>query len=714
VNVELEERNPRGGKAVGFDLDEATLRSLREALPGWKIEALNGATAVSLTHDWNPTEVDFLVVQSRAEVAETLRLCRYLVLCRDLSEAAGLHVRRQTQPLRAKAPLLVLVPPGQESLMRGAFEAGADSCLVLPVRAKEVAHLLSRARPGVPPRRRHSRKLDRARLRAGGAMTTVGGGSVILAARNGLPEMGKLRGIESNSAGADEAPAPSSRPGAGLEPRAPSPIPWHRAQQVLLEMTVHLRRAAENAGPEQAALCFLVEQLPATLEALRQAHEEQVGQVAESNALLRKQLAEIAQAKQRLAAEHAVARVLGESTRLTDAAPTILQGISQSLGWDVGVLWTLDRDAAVLRCVDVWHAPQVAIPAFEQACRQHPCLPGIGLPGRVWASEGTVWIPDVTADTNSALAPLAAGEGLHTAVGFPIRNAEFLGVMAFFSMEIRQADEELLRMMTSVSSQVGQFIERMKAEKALSLQEAQLSVARKIQQGLVAQAPPTLAGFDVAGTSHCAIETGGDYFDFFPLSDSGQGIVIADASGHGLGPALVITATRAYLRALALTEGDIGRVLTLVNGRLAEDVGDDYFVTLILARLDPATRRLFYTSAGHPRGCVFDSSGSVKALLESTAPPLGIFPDGAFPVAAPVTLQPGDLVLLLTDGVLEARAPDDTLFGFQRAIDVVRVYRSDTAARIVDNLYHAVRAFSHNSPQVDDITAVVIKVREAS
>jgi serine phosphatase RsbU (regulator of sigma subunit) len=409
-----------------------------------------------------------------------------------------------------------------------------------------------------------------------------------------------------------------------------------------------------------------------------------------------------------------VARTLAESTGLSDAAAKILQSICQGLGWDVGVLWAVDREAGVLRCVEVWHAPMVEIPAFERVSRQRTFSPGIGLPGHVWTSDSPVWIADVTQDANFPRASVAAQEGLHAAVGFPIRHAEFLGVMEFFSLEIRQPDTELLQMMTSIGSHIGQFMERMKAEADLLLKEGELRMAKTIQQGLVAKAPPRLVGFDIAGVSHCAVETGGDYFDFFPLLDSCQGIVIGDASGHGLGPALLITETRAYLRAFALTSEDIGRTVALVNRRLVEDIGDDSFVTLFFARLDPRTRSFIYTSAGHPSGCVWGPSDSVKALLESTGPPLGIFPEGNFPIGPAITLQPGDLVLLLTDGVVEARAPDDTVFGFQRAIDIVRAYRRDTAAQIVDNLYHAVRAFSQNHPQEDDITAVVVKVREVS
>ncbi len=156
-------------KAVAFDLDAASLISLREALPEWEIEVLIGATATSLTHDWNAGEADLLVVKACEDVAETLALCRFLVSCgvfsadsrQGVAVTLRLHGSRQNQAQRTSAPLLVLVPSGQEPLVRSALNAGADSCLVLPVRAKEVASML------VPVRQdnrldRHTLNLDRA------------------------------------------------------------------------------------------------------------------------------------------------------------------------------------------------------------------------------------------------------------------------------------------------------------------------------------------------------------------------------------------------------------------------------------------------------------------------------------------------------------------------------------------------------------------------
>jgi serine phosphatase RsbU (regulator of sigma subunit) len=516
------------------------------------------------------------------------------------------------------------------------------------------------------------------------------------------------------------------QPAAVPDLATPDPSPWQRVERLIREIGGHFLRVPEDVrdGEGGAArrlldLQLLLEQLPTTLKALRQTHDGQhelvaarTAELSEANAELRKEIADSAQAKRRLGTEHTVARILAESSGLPNVAAMILQSICQSLGWVVGAFWAIDPNAQVLRCIDVWHAPMVDITEFERTSRQHACAPGIGLPGRIWASGSPVWLSDVTQEAFLPRAPVAAREGLRAAVGFPIHSTEFLGVMEFFSQEIRRPDKELLQMMTSIGRHIGQFIERLTAEEGLFQKETELLIAKKIQQRLVAKAAPALNGFDIAGASHSAAETGGDYFEFFPLLDSCQGIVIADACGHGLGPALLVTETRAYLRAFAMTSEDIGRTLALVNDRLVEDTGGDSFVTLFLARLDPRTYSLLYSSAGNPKGCILDHSGSVKAFLQSTGPPLGIIPDCKFPIGSTIVLEPGDLVLLFTDGVIEARAPDNTVFGSQRASDIVRVYRGDTSAQIVYNLYHAVRVFSHNRPQADDITVVVIKVRK--
>jgi serine phosphatase RsbU (regulator of sigma subunit) len=220
-------------------------------------------------------------------------------------------------------------------------------------------------------------------------------------------------------------------------------------------------------------------------------------------------------------------------------------------------------------------------------------------------------------------------------------------------------------------------------------------------------------GIEVGGASYPAEAIGGDYYDFIPLLDGTLGVAIGDVSGHGVGPALLMAETRALLRAFAQTQTDVSAILALVNRVLMADIEGDRFITLILAKLDPRTHTLVYASAGHQTGYVLTADGAVRHALASTGYPLGIFKDAEFPASEAIPLQPGDMLMLLTDGIVEARAPDGTVFGRQRPVDIARVYRQATAGQIVENLYHAVRAFSQNLPQYDDITAAVIKVHRS-
>ncbi|MEK6289197.1 MAG: PAS domain S-box protein [Acidobacteriota bacterium] len=180
-------------------------------------------------------------------------------------------------------------------------------------------------------------------------------------------------------------------------------------------------------------------------------------------------------AERRLAVQYAASRILAESTTFREAAPKILQDICESLGWGTGALWIVDRGANVLRYVEGWEAPSVNVEEFRSISRQTVFQPGVGLPGRVWASGQPHWIADVTTDDNFPRWPIAAKEGLHAALGFPIvLRGEVLGVMEFFSQWIQKPDKDLLEMMSSIGSQIGQFAERKQAEKELRESEAQL------------------------------------------------------------------------------------------------------------------------------------------------------------------------------------------------------------------------------------------------
>jgi PAS domain S-box-containing protein len=257
---------------------------------------------------------------------------------------------------------------------------------------------------------------------------------------------------------------------------------------------------------------------------------------------------------------------------------------------------------------------------------------------------------------------------------------------------------------------VRDITERKRAERELSENQEQFRVAREIQQRLFPKNAPNLPGFDIAGASYPAEATGGDYFDYLPMLNCRLGIVVSDVTGHGVGPALLMAETRAYLRVLAGRREDVGEILTRANQILAEDVGSERFVTMFLARLDPLRRTLSYASAGHPCGYVMDAAGNIKTTLPRTGVPLGIRPDTPYTASAEINLAPGDLILLLTDGIEETMAPDGKLYGIERALEVVRAHRARPAQEIVEALYQSVRAFSQGAPQNDDVTAIVAKV----
>jgi sigma-B regulation protein RsbU (phosphoserine phosphatase) len=292
----------------------------------------------------------------------------------------------------------------------------------------------------------------------------------------------------------------------------------------------------------------------------------------------------------------------------------------------------------------------------------------------------------------------------------PIAAAVLRSKVSVFVDIFRQADQirhqtELMRLLEQREHerQLAEAKARWEAERL----QAELRIARQIQQKLFPAAPLPLPELDLAGASFPAEATGGDYFDYIPMADGGLAVVIGDVCGHGFCPALVMAELRAYLRAFLLTRTDVGEIVALLNRALAGDT--DRFVTLFIVKLDPATRSLVYAGAGHVPAYYFDAAGNVKARLESTGMPLAVLPDTAYPAESIPRLEPGEMVLLLTDGIVEAHGPDQDLFGPERALQLVKVHRDRPAREILNTLFETVRDFCGPVAQLDDMTAIIIK-----
>ncbi len=243
-------------------------------------------------------------------------------------------------------------------------------------------------------------------------------------------------------------------------------------------------------------------------------------------------------------------------------------------------------------------------------------------------------------------------------------------------------------------------------------QQNSLVLARSVQQRLYPAAPPKSSGFDIAGNAFMADETGGDYFDFILAGTDRVYLAVGDVSGHGFDAALLMAETRAYLRSAAEIEPDPGTMLSVVNRVLVADTADERFVTLLVICLSRSSGSLRYASAGHVPAYVLDSSGQVRHELASTGAPLGIFRGGTFETRSAPPLEPGELIALFSDGVVETENAAGTPFGSSRALGVVRAHREEPSAKIVNHLYRAIKNYAQPQPQMDDITAVICKVED--
>ena len=185
--------------------------------------------------------------------------------------------------------------------------------------------------------------------------------------------------------------------------------------------------------------------------------------------------------EQSLRAQNYVTRILAEAATVDEATSKILQPICESMGCHLGALWRIDRESNALRCAAFWHATSVKVAQYEAATRASAWQPGCGLPGQVWLSRTAACIPDLARDLGVERAAIAAREDLHAAFAFPILlNGEVLGVIELISRDVWQSDQELLVSMMTIGSQIGQFMERKRAESALQVAHSELTHVTRV------------------------------------------------------------------------------------------------------------------------------------------------------------------------------------------------------------------------------------------
>jgi sigma-B regulation protein RsbU (phosphoserine phosphatase) len=276
-------------------------------------------------------------------------------------------------------------------------------------------------------------------------------------------------------------------------------------------------------------------------------------------------------------------------------------------------------------------------------------------------------------------------------------------------------DESDRDLVVTISSLAATAVENGILHRELLEQEhlkANLQIASKIQRGMYPQEALRIPGYDVAWATRSCDETGGDYFDFFEyhLGDERLSLAIGDVSGHGIGAALRMAASRANLRALLSVKDDLREVIERMNDLLSADMKDGSFMTLLLMHLDCERHEISYINAGHDRPLVYSQAESSVRDLASTGCALGMFPGMPSDPEMLFRLHPGDVLLLTTDGIWEAASPAGKPFGKQGLRAELARQAGGSAQQIVDRLFSVVDAFTGGSRPRDDQTVVVLKL----
>ena len=231
-----------------------------------------------------------------------------------------------------------------------------------------------------------------------------------------------------------------------------------------------------------------------------------------------------------------------------------------------------------------------------------------------------------------------------------------------------------------------------------------MRLAREIQARLQPAAPPAVDGWEVFGVSSPCREIGGDYYDFIRRPQDGQLVIAAgDIAGKGAGAAILMASLHAAVRIESQNGASVGEVMREINRYMQENSPADKFLTLFYGKLDPETGRLEYSNAGHPPPLVARQSGEVISL-EAGGLPIGIFPEVAFEQQR-IALEPGDTLVLYTDGIREAIGEDGEEFGESRLIECLAGSPECSAGELGERIESALRGFH----LTDDRTLVIVK-----
>lgn len=253
---------------------------------------------------------------------------------------------------------------------------------------------------------------------------------------------------------------------------------------------------------------------------------------------------------------------------------------------------------------------------------------------------------------------------------------------------------------------------RFAIEEALRIQENERQAAARVQQRLLLQTAPSFPGLDIACRCLPAEEVGGDLLAFLPQHEGRLRLMVADVTGHGLGPALIATGLRATVRAVASRCQELGEILDLANEAVAHDTDSDHFAAVFCAEIEPDTRRIQFSAAGHVAFLV-TFEGEVRCL-QSDDSLLGIQTGSRFGTCHGPRLRAGDMLVMPTDGIYEAAGRSSGVWGMKRLLETVVAHRHKSASEVIEAVFAAMRFHTGPVRPTDDCTLVIVKAEDSS
>jgi sigma-B regulation protein RsbU (phosphoserine phosphatase) len=402
-----------------------------------------------------------------------------------------------------------------------------------------------------------------------------------------------------------------------------------------------------------------------------------------------------------------VTRGLSAPTDLHELLEQVIEAARDVLRADRGTVFLYDSATDELFSTVATGSKEIRFPAKA------------GIAGECAQSRAIVNVPDCYADERfNQEIDRKTGYRTRCLLTVPLIGLDdsLVGVMQVLNKEgespFDDSDEQLA---TALAAQCGVALQRARLlEEQLVKQkmERDLALAREIQAGVLPAVVPQVDGYEMAAWSESADETGGDIYDVIKLADGRVALLMGDATGHGIGPALSVTQVRAMLRMGTRLNGKLDDIFTHVNNQLTDDLPANRFVTAFIGVLEPGKNRVRYHAGGQGPLLHYKARTDECVWLEASTFPMGIMADIPLDSPSPIDLAPGDILGLLSDGIYEYADHGGRQFGEEGVGKVVRLHCGRPMTDLIQYLRDAVAAHACGAPQLDDMTIVLVK-REA-